>query len=200
MNTADWITSTMAGLSLLVSVLTAYFTLFRRPRAVVGAHRRIILVQVENVPCLVVYCTAYNPGVRTVYVEDLVLKLSHRGSGSNFTFCPVLLREQYNVFQDFRPQDFEPFKSISVGPREGLERAVVFKPLLVHFSPSAGTLDLEFQKTCDVDHGYSATTARFSIELDQKAADEWSSPVGSNRQIEAVEIGIKRRRFLESLR
>jgi hypothetical protein len=199
MDITDWISITIAGLSLVLSSLTAYLTLLRKAKAVVRARRRVILTQVEGVPCLVIDCTLYNPGTRGVYIEDLMLQLRHSGSGSKFSFGPILTRDTYSVFQDFRRQDFEPFKSISVDSQKGIERAVVFKPMFTKFTPSAGVFDIELLSSSDRQDGWDRASVCFSIELDQEDVEEWSSPIGTNRQIEAREIGAKRRKLLESL-
>jgi hypothetical protein len=147
----------------------------------------------------VVDCTLYNPGARGVYVEDLMLLLRHQGSGSKFSFSPILLKDNYNVFEAFHREDFEPFKSVSVDSEEGIERAIVFKPLFRRFTPSTGVFEIELRSSSDTQSRWTKAPVSFSIELDQEAVDEWISPVGTNRQIEAREIGSKRRRLLDSL-
>ena len=138
MTTADIVTSTIAILSLIISAITAYLTLFARFEGKVIPKRRIILTQITGIPYLVIECEFNNGGAKPGSIEDLMLTVTHPETGSEFSFAPHLTKQQFSIFDKYKVSDFVVFSAVSLGTRERRELHIAFRPLLLQFSPPIG--------------------------------------------------------------
>ncbi|MBM3131331.1 MAG: hypothetical protein FJ009_22250 [Chloroflexi bacterium] len=201
MTTGEFVTSAIAALSLIVSLLTAYLTLMSGFRGTVLPKRRVALTQVDGVPCLVLQCEFVNDGARAGSIEDVLVKLTHLESGSQFVFVPNWIREQFSIFQNYQMADFTVFSGISLGARQRRELYVFFKPNQAKFDPPTGTITLRTSICGDNKwKKWSESSILISLNIDQDIAARWASPAGSPQLILAREIGRGRQEFVEHQR
>ncbi len=197
MTTAEIISSAMAGLSLIVSVLTAYLTLLSRFKGTMLAKRRVVLTQVESTPCLVLECEFVNDGSKPGSIDDILVKMRDLETGSQFVLIPFLVRDQFNIFQSYQMSDFSAFSGISLGAKQRREMFVIFKPMQAKFEPPNGKVVLHTSICANADSKkYTESPTLISLNLDQDTIERWARPDGSPQLIQAVEISQSRREYL----
>jgi len=189
--------SVIAVLSLIVSGITAYLTLLARFKGLVLPRRRAVLTQVERVPCLILECEFVNDGAKPGLIKDILVKISHLDTGSQYVFVPFLLREQFNVFQNYQTSDFAVFSGISLGAKQRRELFIVFRPNQQNFEPPNGTVIVRTSIRTNTNSKWTESSTIISLKLEGDIPNRWASPNGSPQQIQALEIGQNRREYLE---
>ncbi len=197
MTNGEIIASIIASLSLAVSLLTAYLTLLSRFKAKVLPKRRVVLTQVEATPCIVLECEFINQGAKPGSIEDILIKMSHVETGSQFLFAPFLVRDEFNIFENYDAPNFSAFSSVSLGSRERRELFVVFKPMLTKFEPTAGTVKVQTSIRLNSKNKWENSIVQFTLNLEDVVVENWANPAGMSQQIEAIEIGKERQDYFK---
>lgn len=193
MTLGDIITSVIAALALLVSLATAYLTLWSGFRVTVLPRRRPVLYQVDGIPCLMLECEFVNDGARPGSVEDMLVYLRRPDSGEKYEFTPSLVRDQFNIFHSYQKDDFAPFAGISIGARQRRELCIVFSPTQKPFVPPVGNVVVDTRLAVDSKlKGWIVSPTTLSLNLGEDLAARWASPDGSPLQVTAVEITQRR--------
>ena len=133
MTTAEIVTSIISVLALVVSSLTAYLTLMARFRGLVLPKRRVVLAQIDRLPCLILECEFVNEGAKPGSIEDIVVRLGHSETGTQTLFVPFLVKDQYTIFGSYQASDFSVFSGVSLGSRQRKELFIVFRPKQPNF-------------------------------------------------------------------
>src|SRR5690348_1564518 len=102
MTTGEIASSIIAILSLIISGVTAYLTLLARFKGKAASKRRVILTQIMGIPYLVLEYEFNNEGAKPGAVEDLMLTITHPETGSEFSFAPHLVKQQFNIFDKYK--------------------------------------------------------------------------------------------------
>jgi hypothetical protein len=200
MTTAEIISSAIAGLSLIVSVLTAYLTLLSRFKGTVLPKRRVVLTQVEGAPCLALECEFVNDGSKPGSIDDILVKMRHLETGLQLVLVPFLVRDQFNIFQRYQMSDFTTFSGISLGARQRRELFVIFKPIQAKFEPPNGKVVLHTSICANTGSKYVESPTLISLNLEEDVVKRWASPDGSPQLIQAIEVSQSRREYLERQR
>jgi hypothetical protein len=197
MTTGEIISSAVAFLSLVVSGITAYLTLFTRFKVLVLPKRRVFLTQVAGVPYLVLECQFINEGVKYGSVEDILVEVVHNDTGSKFKFAPKLIRPQFNIYDRYQLSDFNTFSTVSLGSKDRKEAFIAFIPLLAEFSPPKnGTFTIYTSIKVEDSDEFVFQPRIFSLKLNEEIVANWTSSTGEAQSIEAVEIGKNRQQHL----
>jgi hypothetical protein len=197
MTAAEIASTIIATLSLVVSLITAYLTLLSRFKGMLLPQRRVILTQIDGMPCLVLDCEFINDGAKAGSIEDVLVKLTHIETGSQFTFAPFLVRDQFNIFQRYINTDFSPFSAILIPARSRREMYIVFRPMHAKFEPPSGKVVLRTSVRTGTGMKWINSPSSISLGLDSDISTRWSSPDGSPQQIQAMEISQSRKEYLE---
>ena len=189
MTTAEIVTVILASLSLIVSLATAYLTLFARFKGVVLPRRRIFLVNRNSEYWLIFDCEFVNQGARPGLVEDIRVEMDNPETGLPFIFNPHFVRDQFSIYQEFRVEDYYLFTGISLDAKQKKELFVVFKPDRPDFEPPNGVIGLHTNYRNDTRSSkWVKSHVRMTFNFDENVSRQWSSSLGRPQQISAVEI------------
>lgn len=199
MTLAETISSIIAFIALIISGVTAYLTLFARFKGIFSPKRRVILTQINGVPYVVLECEFRNEGAKHGSIEDLMLKVTHPETGSEFNFAPQFIKLQFNIFDRYNITDFLIFSGVALGTKERREMYIAFRPLLPQFSPPVGLVKLHASAKVNGQTNWLNSTEPISLRLSDDINKKWISlpPIGEAQQLEAIEIGISRQSLLE---
>jgi hypothetical protein len=178
--------------------LTAYLTLLARFKGTVLPKRRVILTQVEAAPCLALECEFVNDGAKPGSIDDMLVRIRHLETGSQYMFVPFLVRDQFNIFQNYQMSDFSAFSGISLGAKQRRSMFVFFKPTEAGFDPQQGSIVLHTSICADTrSKKYTESPTLISLNLDEDTARRWGCRDGSPQLMQAIEISQSRRAYLE---
>ena len=197
MSTAELLASIMAFLALVISIITAYLTLLQSFSAKVYPGRRPILTQVDDIPCLALVCECINIGAKAGIIEDIVVTINHKETGSEFKLAALLTKNEFNILEPYRATDFRAFNSIMLGPKERRSIVVVFKPIMSNFQPLFGNYTIKVSYRYSYRKHWYDSNCVFSITLNEVTANTWRDPtIGKSQQVEADEMTVIRKKFL----
>jgi hypothetical protein len=125
MDTTQIVSTTIALLALIVSAITAYRTLFSRFAPEIYSRPHLVLSRLNKVPSIIIGCEFNNLGAHAGTIEDIVVRVKFRQQSdpkatrsiSTYIFLPTLVRDSYNIFQNYQNTDFEPFQSVPLAAR-----------------------------------------------------------------------------------
>ena len=147
MTPAEVLSVTIAFLALIVSVVTAYRTLFTQFSPEIHLKPRVIFNRLIKAPSIVLGLEIVNHSAQSGTIDDVVLYVKYHqrmaqpgGPGlSTFVFLPALVRDDYNIFKTYTESDLEPFQSIAISGSSRLTKYIVFSSgISSGFSPLAG--------------------------------------------------------------
>ena len=194
MTTSEIVASAIAVLSLVVSGVTAYLTLLSRFKGVVLPKRRPILTHITDTPYLILECEFFNNGAKPGSIEDIVVTIVHDETGTPFLFAPKYVTSQINILGN-QLSDLAPFSGISLSSRERRELYVAFKPLAQFAPPKSGIFTIYVRAKVDGNSKWISSPRPFSLRLNERIVDKWTSSSGETIQIEAIEIGKDRTQY-----
>jgi hypothetical protein len=146
-------------------------------------------------------CEFVNDGSRPGSIDDILVKMRHLETGSQFVLVPFLVRDQFNIFQNYQMSDFSPFSGVSLGPRQRRELFVIFKPMQTNFEPPSGTVVVHTSVCANTDSKkYAESSTLISIKLEEAITGRWASPDGAPQLIQAIEVSQSRRAYIERQR
>jgi hypothetical protein len=190
-------TMIFSAIALIVSIITCYLTLLSRFGGMVYSRKRAILYRVEDNACLVLECEFVNEGAKPGAIEDLVIEIIHEETGNRNIFVPILIKDQFNVFQNYQPSDFSTFSGISLGAKQRRELFVVFQPNQPGFHPTTGILILKMGTCIDIKKKkWTKPQPEMSLDISENIASNWNDPGGSTTQVSAIEIKQSRQKYL----
>jgi len=189
---ADIVSSVFAGLALLVSGLTAYLTLLSRFKAAVLPKRRAILLQIDNVPHLVLEYEFLNLGSKPGLIDDIILGIAP-DTGSDIEYAPHLVCSPFSMFRKISISRFSAFSGISLGSKERRELYIAFKSNLQSFQFPPGKAAVRTSIRVGTRKEWMTSPCIFSLELTKDILDKWTGYDYEPQQIEAIEIGESRR-------
>ncbi len=180
MTAEDILRNVIAGLALVVSLLTAYKTLFARFRGKVGASNRLILTQMDGMPSIGLACCFENAGAKPGILDDMRLRVKHSESGAIYYFFPQLIRDTYSIYATYREADWFPFSRLSLPSRERTEKFVLFKPLNNKFTAEAGSFEVTLEARFEGGDSWWGTKkwngeSTQSYKLSEEISTKWNS-------------------------
>lgn len=147
MKPEDLIPIVLSFLSLAVSAITAYQTIYRKFSGKVWPGNYIALTYVNDFPSFVLVCFFENTGAKIGILDDLQLKVEHRESGQAFKFFPIVMSDNYNVFKQYENDDWRAFSGVVLHPNSRFEKYVAFRPpVSSHFVAQKGHYELTLQR------------------------------------------------------
>lgn len=203
MSTSEIISAVISFVALVVSGYTAYKTILARFRGEVLLKPRAVLTNFDEKPCIVVGCDVSNLGAMSGSIDDFVLAVKYKQQTSksinSLTFLPLLLRDDYSVFETYERTDFEPFQSISIPKESRLTKYIVFTPSDGKFSPSAGNIELQvyFRDSNSSEFAKVKRTLNFLISDD--AVKIWSTQTGKSILLESQENDKFREKLMDTI-
>ena len=196
MTTAEIITSIISLLALVVSGVTAYLTLIARFNASVLPRHRPFLTQIEGTPCLVLDCEFVNDGAKPDSIEVLLVEMFDE-QGNSIVFSPYLVKDQFNVYQNYQISDFVTFSGISLGAKQRREIFLIFRPTRADFKPQAGVMSIRTNMCSNIQKdSWRKSPVKFSIDLKEENIQDWLNKAGKSQQVTALEVGKSRLNFL----
>jgi len=105
---------------------------------------------------------------------------------NNFSFLPLLSREDYSVFKTYKEADFEPFQSIFIPGNSSIIRYIVFSPSTDGFSPTAGELELQLFSRPANNSDWRKALGKVTFTINEEYANTWRDPKGQSLMTEAV--------------
>ena len=180
MTSFDVITIILSLLAISISAFTAYRTYFTRFRGDIYIEPRIILSHYDTQPTIIIGCEVLNQASRAGTIEDIVLTIKHRHRETNnlnqYSFIPLLMRNDYNITHQYSRQDFSHFKSISVPQNSQLINYIVFQPTDSAFSPRVGDLEMQLHRRNLGETEWShAIPKSFTISLNEEFMQIWKN-------------------------
>jgi hypothetical protein len=196
MTLAEIITAVISTLALIISGITAYFTLLARFHGHIIPRHRVILTQFDALPCLVLECEFINDGAKPGTIEDVLVRMVDE-QGNRAFFTPYGTRDLFSIFQNYQKEDLNLFSGMSLGARQRREIFVAFRPSQPDFRPMIGEALLRMNVCTDVSRKkWKESIIKFSLDLKEENVREWISPNGKSQQLTAVEVGQSRMEFL----
>lgn len=128
----------ISAIALLVSLLLAAKTLFKRFSGTVWLGNYVVLNHINNISAVTLTCFCENWGTRLGILDDLRMTVEHQETGTSYKFFPVVVRDDYNILEDYDDKDWLAFSGILVPPDSRFQKYVVFKPLTDHFEAQKG--------------------------------------------------------------
>lgn len=209
MTTVEILSTSISFLALVISIITAYRTLFKKFSPDVQVKPRLVLNKINTTPSIVLGFDVSNRGVQSGAIDDIVLyiinrqQISQHGDvslGSTFVFLPTLVvPDDYNIFKTYTEVDLEPFQSIAVSASSRITKYVVFCPRdNGGFIPSAGEIEIKIShRICGSAKWQKVPSQR--IVIDSIDANVWRDPTGKNIQIETVGHKKMRNQLMENI-
>jgi hypothetical protein len=201
MQTDDLIRNIIAGLALIVSLITAYKTLLARFTGKVSPASFLALSRVGKVdksetmtPAIVLACFFENSGARPGILDDLRLIVKHN-DGTTHIFYPQLLRDGYNVFAGSEEKDWFAFGGISLAAHAKIDKYVLFKPVNDKFKAGSGVIEVTLECRWHDSKQWSSTRPVSHFELLPSVADTWNDPAGRTTQAVSKELMAFREAF-----
>lgn len=188
----DLVPIIISMLSLVISGITAYRTLFARFSGRAWPAKRLVLTRIDGIPAIGWACFFENSGARPGGLEDLRLLVEHPNSGASYRFYPVLIRNDYNIFASYRGEDWFPFSGITLGPKSRTERYILFKPLHNKFEAREGDYQISLQCIWQNTSEWSYVLAPLTFDLQEEIAQQWNSPEASAIQVNCNEVQSRR--------
>jgi hypothetical protein len=208
MTQAEVISSLIAFLALVVSVITAYRTLLAKPQVDVFVKPRVILNRYNKIPSLVVGCEISNRGAQPSTIDDIVLYVKYREHNSDqgtkgistHLLLPALTRESYSVFITYKDTDFEPFLSIPIPINTRLTKFIVFSPSNDNgFSPLEGELELQLFSRNAGEKKWRKASTELRVPINANSATTWKDPNGNGIQIDTLDHNRLREKLMNGL-
>lgn len=194
MEPADIVSNAIAILALIVSLVTAYKTLFARFNGNAWASNRFVLTKLDTIPSLGVACFCENLGARAGALDDLRLKVHHNETKSTFEFYPQLMRNDYSIYKSYKDADWFPFSRILLPPRQRMEKYVLFKPLNDQFTAQPGTYHVTLEARWDdglglePSDGWNDSDPAQTFTVSDQSAGNWANEAGLVWQVHSNEL------------
>jgi hypothetical protein len=193
MDTADIVSSSLAALSLVVSVVTAYLTLLARFKCVALPRRRAILTQIDGVMCLVLECEFANQGAKPGSIEDMVVSAKIQEVKEPLKLTPWLAAEQFDLQTCYRAADLAEFDDIPLGAHERKTLHVIFRAGADAFVAPVGKAGVR-TSFCAAGKGqrWQQSPVSMTLVLDESMASCWGNGDSHAQLVTALEIQERR--------
>jgi hypothetical protein len=194
MITADIITNVIAGLALLISLITAYKTLLSRFSGRIRPASRFSLSHVNNLPSIALACSLENAGARPGVLDDLRLVVKHNESGDTSRFNAQLARKDYGDSGGGGDKGWFLFSAISLPSREQTDRYVQFAPQNERFTAQEGHYEITVESMWYGSRRWEGASS-LHFELSKKNAEDWNTPTSQDILILSAELMRRRNLF-----
>jgi hypothetical protein len=188
----DLIPIVVSALSLIISAVTAYKTLFARFSGRVWPATRLVLTRIDGTPSLGLACFFENAGARPGFLDDMRLVVEHRETGATYKFFPLLMREDYNIFESYEGKDWFPFSGFSLAPGVRTERYLLFKPLHDEFRAQEGRFQVSLQSRWYAKDEWKTLPVSLPFRLTEQVAQQWNDPEAPALQVASEDVQQRR--------
>lgn len=165
----------VSSIALLISAFTAYKTFIQKFGGQIWLGNYVVLNHVNNFPAITLACFFENSGAKLGILDDLRLVLEHRESGTSYKLYPLVMRDDYNIFETYGEKDWLAFSGIVLPPQSRVEKYVVFKPMIDHFDPQKGHLTLSVQRRWYGSDKWAKLLVNLPFELTENDIDQWKN-------------------------
>lgn len=193
----------IALLALIISCVTAYVTLFSRFKGEIFARPRPILTQLDGKALIVIGCDIVNYGSDSGSIEDIVLSVKctsyDKRIADTYTFYPLMMRDNFSIYQNYKRSDFEPFQAIAIPARSRLTKYVAFVPGADTFTPCAGFYKLKLSlRYYNGARWHFFKNGEMTLEVSEELSGNWLISSSPSYMQETEENAKLRQDFLES--
>ena len=196
MTTAEILSTSIAFLALMISSITAYFTLLARFQGNILPRRRVILTQIETIPYLGLECEFVNDGAKPGLIEDLSIDMMDE-TGKPTTFLPFYFKEIFNIADNYSIRDYIQFTGQSLSKLQRYKCFVFFRPSGSDFKPNPGITSITTNFCLSIEKNkWKRSIVGISMDLKEDNIKEWVSPNGKPQLIPSIEIRQNRQIFL----
>lgn len=181
--------------SLLVSAFVAYRTLLWKFIGKLWHSNAVVLTHIDGIPSIGIACYAENKGAQPGYLEDLRLEVMHTQTSSRYLFYPVLVRDDYNIFESYKASAWYPFSGFYLLPCDSIKEYVLFKPHNDKFVAEKGDYGIKMQVRWRGSKNWATLPSNLSITLSDEIASLWNNPEAPAYQVFSEQI-LEHRRLL----
>ncbi len=181
--------------SLLVSSFVAYRTLLWKFVGKVWYANAIVLTHIDGIPSIGIACFAENKGAQPGYLEDIRLEVVHTQTGSKYLFYPMLVRDDYNIFESYTASAWYPFSGFYLIPRDSISEYVLFKPQNDRFAAEAGDYKIHMQIRWRNQTNWELLSSAINITINVEIASMWNDPDAPAYQVFSEQILERRNLF-----
>lgn len=174
--------------SFLVSTFVAYRTLLWRFIGKLWHSNAVVLTHIDGIPSIGIACYAENKGAQPGYLEDMRLEVVHTQTSSKYLFYPVLVRDDYNIFESYKASDWYPFSGFYLIPRDSIKEYVLFKPHNDKFFAEQGDYGIKMQVRWRGKKNWTTLSSTLNISLSDEIASLWNDPKAPAYQVFSEQI------------
>jgi hypothetical protein len=183
MTVVEIIPIAISAISLVVSVITAYKTLFARFSGQVWLGNRIMLNRIDDVPSITLAFFFENSGAKLGILDDLRILVEHIDTDTTYKFFPLLVRDDYNIFSSYKREDWIAFGGIVLPPGSQTQKYVFFKPSNDQFQAQQGSFVISVQSRWYGKKKWNTLDASLRFELSEEDAKQWNDPKARALQV-----------------
>ncbi|MCL4273353.1 MAG: hypothetical protein KJZ77_05735 [Anaerolineales bacterium] len=180
----------LSSLSIIISLIVAYKTVFARFNGKVSLATRVILTHVDKIPSIGIACFFENSGALSGIIDDLRIIVKHNESGTITYFYPHVLRNDYSIFKSYNDGDWFPFSTTTLSAHQRMERYIIFKPKYDEFKSQVGKYSLTLESQLKDQKWKQSHELKFNIS--EEVASHWNTPEASAMQVLADSVLEKR--------
>jgi hypothetical protein len=170
----DLVPIIISSISLLVSIITAYRTLLQRFAGKVWLGNYVVLNHINNISAVTLTCFFENSGAKLGISDDLRMVVEHRETGAAYKFFPIVMRDDYSIFEDYDEKDWLAFTGIILPPKARVQKYIVFKPLIDHFEAQKGHFEISVQNRWYGSRKWGELPFTLPFELSEDDAKQWN--------------------------
>jgi len=176
MNMFKIITIFISFSALIVSICTAYFTLFSRFQVEIFLKPFIILTRCNGQLSIIISCEIMNKGAKSGIINDIVLLVQNKQSNTvNKTLLlPKYITKKYNLLKKTKA-NFEYFQSVAVSGKNHISRFIIFCPSEdPNFANGEFVFSL-YNQSPNNGHKWCEAKNQILLKIDQTTIDDWKN-------------------------
>jgi hypothetical protein len=180
----DFIPIIISAISLLVSLITAYKTLFQRFAGRIWLGNYLVLNRVNDAPAITLTVFLENSGAKVGILDDLRMIVEHQESGTSYKFFPVVTGDKYNILADGETENEEwiSFSGIVLPPSSRVRKYVAFKPVVDNFRAQKGHFKISVHSRWYDNKKWEISPLSLPFELAETDVGQW------NEQKKALQV------------
>lgn len=163
----------ISSIALLLSAFTAYKTFLQKFNGQIWLGNYVVLNHVNDFPAVTLACFFENSGAKLGILDDLRMVLEHKESGTSYKLYPLVMRDDYNIFETYSEKDWQAFSGIVLSPKSRMEKYVVFKTMSDNFEAQKGHLTLSVQRRWYGSDKWGKLLINLPFELTEGNIDQW---------------------------
>lgn len=163
----------ISSIALLVSAYTAYKNFIQRFNGQIWLGNYVVLNHVNDFPAVTLACFFENSGAKFGILDDLRMVLEHKEAGTTYKLYPLVMRDEYNIFETYTEKDWQAFSGIVLPPKSRIEKYVVFKTMSDNFEAQKGHFTLSVQRRWYGSDKWGKLLVNLPFELTESNIDQW---------------------------